>query len=180
MTGAGMILTPTGLLFQGRRIPVSVGRGGVRADKREGDGATPVGRHKIVGALFRPDRIAQPAPWALPILPGDLWCDAQDDPAYNHLVRGPFAPSHETLRRSDPLYDIVLLTDWNWPDAVAGAGSAIFLHQWRRPGFPTAGCIAMARADLVWLTASAPPGTTLTIPAALSGRMARRSVASQV
>src|SRR5699024_11725657 len=92
------------------------------------------------------------------------WCDAPYHPAYNHLFRSPLAASHEVMRRADPLYDIVLVTDWNSAPARPGHGSAIFLHQWRRPGFPTAGCIAMARRDLVWLAARARPGTPLRVP----------------
>lgn len=159
-----MMLTPLGLRVGRRLIPCSVGRGGIRADKREGDGATPVGHHRIVGLFYRPDRMTAPQDWARPILPGDLWCDASGHPAYNSLVRAPFAASCEAMRRPDPLYDIVLVTDWNWPDAQAGAGSAIFLHQWRRPGFPTAGCIAVARRDLEWLARIVRPGQELVVP----------------
>lgn len=158
-------LTPMGLWARGRLLPCSVGRGGLTGAKREGDGATPLGRHRITGLLYRPDRLASPAEWARPILPGDLWCDASDHPAYNHAARAPFAASHEAMRRPDPLYDIVLITDWNWPEAQPGAGSAIFLHQWRRPGFPTAGCIAMARRDLAWLASRVRPGEVLEVPA---------------
>jgi L,D-peptidoglycan transpeptidase YkuD (ErfK/YbiS/YcfS/YnhG family) len=68
------------------------------------------------------------------------------------------------MRRPDPLYDIVLITDWNYPRAQPGMGSAIFLHQWRRPGFPTAGCIAMARRDLIWLAGRVTPGDSLIVP----------------
>ena len=64
------------------------------------------------------------------------------------MVRAPYAPSHERLRRADPLYDLVILTDWNWPYAVRGRGSAIFIHQQRRPGYPTEGCIALSRSNL--------------------------------
>jgi len=158
-----MRLTAQGLSFAGRVLPCTVGRGGIRADKREGDGATPAGLHHIVGCLYRPDRVTCPAPWAQPILLGMLWSDAPDDPAYNQMVAAPYAPSQESLRRADPLYDIVLLTDWNWPVAVPGAGSAIFLHQWRRPGFPTEGCLAFSRANIRWIAERAAPGTPLTI-----------------
>lgn len=175
-----MVLTPAGLRFAGRVIPCSIGRGGVSAAKREGDGATPAGVHRIAGLLYRPDRLPRPAPWAEPIGPGDLWCDDSGDPAYNQPVRAPCAASHERLRRADPLYDLVLVTDWNWPRATPGAGSAIFLHQWRRPGFPTAGCIAMARGDLIRLAARAVPGTRLIVPATLAGRAGRRLVHTTV
>ena len=143
-----MVLTPGGLRFLGRTYPCTIGKGGVSGRKREGDGATPRGVHRIVGMLYRPDRLARPADWAVPIHPGDLWSDDPKDEDYNMMVRAPHAASHERLRRADPLYDLVLLTDWNWPYAVPGRGSAIFIHQWRRPGYPTEGCIALSRTDL--------------------------------
>lgn len=153
MTPEDLLLTPTGLLAFGRRLPCTIGRSGVTRAKREGDGATPAGVHRIIGLMYRPDRIAASAlpDWAVPIDPGDLWCDDPASPDYNHLVRAPFAPSHERLRRADPLYDVILTTDWNWPHAVPGKGSAIFLHRWRRPGAPTAGCVALDPRDLLWL-----------------------------
>lgn len=145
----------------GRRFPCTIGRGGIRAAKREGDGATPAAQMRIIGMLYRPDRVARPVDWAEPIRPGDLWSDAPDDDAYNLMVRAPYVPSHERLCRADPLYDIVLLTDWNWPDAEPGRGSAIFLHQWRRPGFPTEGCIAFRRDHLRWIAARISLGARL-------------------
>ena len=159
-----MVLTPTGLRFMGRRFPCTIGKGGIRSDKREGDGATPRGSHTITGLLYRPDRMAQPTPWAEPIHIRDLWSDASDDPAYNTLVQAPYDPSHEKLRRSDPLYDLVLLTNWNWPNAIAGRGSAIFLHQYRRKGFPTEGCIAFRRDHMYWIAHHAVPGTRVIVP----------------
>ena len=158
-----MVLTPMGLRVGRRLLPCSVGRGGLSRSKAEGDGATPIGRHRIVGLLYRPDRIAPPSDWARPILPGDLWCDDPGHAAYNRHARAPLAASHERLRRADPLYDVILTTDWN-ADAVPGRGSAIFLHQWRRPGFGTEGCIAFARRDLMWIARHAPPGTPLYVP----------------
>ncbi len=143
-----MVLTSMGLRFGGRVYPCSIGKTGLTTNKREGDGATPRGVHRIVGLLFRPDRMARPNGWAMPIGPHDLWSDDSEDPAYNSQVRAPHRFSHERLRRSDPLYDLVFLTDWNWPDARPGLGSAIFMHQWRRPGYPTEGCVALSRDHL--------------------------------
>ena len=146
-----MVLTPTGLRFLGQTFPCTIGRGGIRRKKREGDGATPRGVHRLVGMLYRPDRMARPADWALPIRPGDLWSDDPRHEDYNLMVRAPYPHSHERLRRADPLYDLVILTDWNWPYPVKGRGSAIFIHQWRRPGFPTEGCIGLRREHLHWI-----------------------------
>ena len=158
-----MVLTPMGLRFGGRVIPCAIGKGGLVSTKREGDGATPRGGHRILGCLYRPDRMARPVAWAVPIRPRDLWSDDAARAEYNHLVRAPYAGSHERLRRADPLYDLVLLTDWNWPDAVPGHGSAIFLHRWRRPGYPTEGCVAMDPGDLLWVTRRVSPGARVIV-----------------
>lgn len=165
MSPADLVLTPTGLRFMGRSLPVSIGRGGIRADKREGDGATPAGTHRIIGLLYRADRIARATlpPWARPIHLEDRWCDLSGHPDYNHLTHKPFGKSAERLRRADPLYDLILPLDWNWPDATPGKGSAIFIHQWRRPGYPTAGCLAFSRVDLLFIARNVQPGARVII-----------------
>ncbi|MGF6859712.1 L,D-peptidoglycan transpeptidase YkuD (ErfK/YbiS/YcfS/YnhG family) [Rhodobacteraceae bacterium MBR-64] len=165
MTRGDLLVTAQGARFMGRRFACAIGRGGITARKREGDGATPAGTHGLTGLMYRPDRIAPgllPG-WAAPIRPGDLWSDDPADPDYNHLVRAPHRHSHECLRRPDPLYDIILPTDWNWPHAAPGAGSAIFVHCWRAPRYPTAGCVAFRRRDLVWIAARLSPQSRLVV-----------------
>jgi len=164
------VITPSDLVvdrwsarFLGRRFHCTLGRGGIVQQKREGDGGTPAGVHRIVGMLYRPDRIMRPAPWAVPILPGDLWCDDPAHENYNLMVRAPLRASHEALRRADPLYDLVLITDWNWPFAQKGCGSAIFVHRWRRQGYPTEGCIAMRPDHLLWISQRITPQTRLIV-----------------
>ena len=151
MKPTDLVVTPRGLRFHGHLFPCSIGRGGVSARKKEGDGATPIGVHRLVGMLYRPDRLSQPSDWALPIRPGDIWSDDVGDPDYNMMGRQPSEYSHEKLQRADPLYDLVILTDWNWPYPVKGRGSAIFIHRWRKPGHPTDGCVALAPDDLRWI-----------------------------
>ncbi len=163
MTPDDLVLTPIGIRFRGRRYPCSIGSGGIVRDKREGDGGTPVGVHRIVGMFYRPDRMARPAPWAQPIRPGDLWSDAPEAAEYNSLVKKPYSPSHEVMRRGDLLYDLVFITDWNWPNATPHRGSCIFLHQWRRPGYPTAGCVAFRRDHLQQIARQISLGTRLIV-----------------
>jgi L,D-peptidoglycan transpeptidase YkuD (ErfK/YbiS/YcfS/YnhG family) len=158
-----LVVTPQGLRFAGQRFPCVIGRGGISSNKREGDEATPAGTHRIVDMLYRPDRMPPPQDWAMPILPGDIWCDDPDHENYNHMARTPFAASHEALRRPDPLYDLILTTDWNWPIAEPDRGSAIFVHRWRRPGYPTAGCVGLRADHLRLIAARIVPGTRLVV-----------------
>ncbi len=151
MTRNDIVIAPTGARFCNRHFPCTIGRGGLTDTKSEGDGATPRGVHRIVGLLYRPDRIAKPANWAVPIGLYDGWCDESGHEDYNLMVRRPFPASHETLRRADPMYDVILITDWNWPQAEKGRGSAIFVHNWKGPGRPTAGCVAFDPTDLLWI-----------------------------
>ncbi|MCY0092760.1 L,D-transpeptidase family protein [Hoeflea sp. J2-29] len=131
----------------------ALGRGGITAFKREGDGATPRAAMAVLGG-FRRARMLVPdrAGIALERVGArDGWCDAPAHAAYNRPVRLPFAASHETLIRDDVLYDFGLVLDWNISSRRRGAGSAIFLHV-ARPGFPpTQGCVALARGDLLRL-----------------------------
>jgi L,D-peptidoglycan transpeptidase YkuD (ErfK/YbiS/YcfS/YnhG family) len=145
----------------GRFLPCAVGRGGIGVKRAEGDGITPAGIHGIEMVLSRPDRgsgarfprLLRNIPSAMrsAIGPDDLWSDDPADPDYNGPVKRPHRFSHEALRRADPMYDLVAVLDWNRRPPVAGLGSAIFLHVWRRPRHPTAGCVAFARADLEWV-----------------------------
>ncbi|WP_118133417.1 L,D-transpeptidase family protein [Oceanicella sp. SM1341] len=145
-----LVVGPWGARFLGRSFPCSVGRGGIGQKCCEGDGITPRGVWHLGEVMARPDRGGF-APGATPIGPRDLWSDDPADPAYNTAVRAPHPHSHEALRRPDGLYDLVGALDYNWPVAVAGAGSAIFLHVWRGPRKPTAGCVAFRRDDLGWI-----------------------------
>lgn len=133
------------------RFSCAIGRSGLSARKREGDGATPLGRFGLVEVRYRADRVHRPRT-TLPLCrlaPEDGWCDAKGDRNYNRYVRHPYAASAERMWREDHLYDIVVVVDHNRRPRVQGAGSAIFIHV-ARDGFrPTEGCIALKRPDLI-------------------------------
>lgn len=131
--------------------PCAIGKGGITREKREGDGATPVGCWPMRRVLFRPDRVAAPVT-ALPVTPlsrEDGWCDDPGDTRYNQAVRLPYAGHHERLWREDGLYDILVILGHNNSPPVAGRGSAVFLHV-AGPGYAsTEGCVALAMPDLL-------------------------------
>lgn len=153
------------LSWPGGEAPAACGRGGVRLDKREGDGASPAGTFALLGAYYRPDRLAPP-PSGLKLTalrPSDGWVDDPADPQYNRLVALPYPARHETMWREDGLYDLVVTIGYNTDPPVPGRGSAIFLHV-ARPDFgPTEGCIAVARDVLAGLLGLLGPGSTITI-----------------
>jgi L,D-peptidoglycan transpeptidase YkuD (ErfK/YbiS/YcfS/YnhG family) len=147
--------------------PAALGRGGVRALKREGDGGTPLGRFPVRQVLYRADRVARPRT-QLPvraIRDHDGWCDDPTDRNYNRLIALPSRPSAEGLKRADHLYDLVLVLGYNDRPRVRGKGSAIFVHL-ALPGFsPTDGCIALTRHDLTMLLAALRAGSMIAVMA---------------
>ncbi len=145
--------------------PCALGRSGVSAHKKEGDGATPVGTFPLRRVFFRAEQLDWPVtklPVA-PIDPNDGWCDAPDSPSYNQLVRMAFPDSAEYLWRDDHVYDLIVVIGYNDAPVVPGKGSAIFMHL-ARPGYePTEGCVALAREDLVRVVAELDPASFITI-----------------
>ena len=152
--------------------PCVIGKGGLiaAADKREGDGATPIGEWPVRAALLRPGRIAPPEGLALPwrwIRDGDGWSDDPADPAYNRPVMLPRTTSHERLARHDQAYDAIVVLGHNDAPPVAGMGSAIFLHQWVTGADgapkPTEGCVAIAPESMRALLPMLAPGMVIRI-----------------
>lgn len=163
MTKLDIRVSKWGVRFAGRYFSASIGKCGISSSKSEGDMVTPAGTHKIIGILYRPDRLVKPCSWAIKIKPFDIWSDDINDPDYNMMGKLPHKYSHEMISRPDPLYDIMVLTDWNWPYPIKGNGSAIFMHIWRKPRYPTEGCIAMSRRDLLWIIKRLQPESRLII-----------------
>lgn len=161
-----IIVDPRGWLdHDGRRLSCRLGRSGILLDKREGDGATPVGAWPLRLVLYRPDRIAAPVTF-LPVralAPNDGWCDDPAHADYNRPVRLPHPASCETLWRDDGLYDVVVVLGHNDDPPVPGLGSAIFLHVADPGGKPTQGCVALARDDLLDVLSACHPGDRLVV-----------------
>jgi L,D-peptidoglycan transpeptidase YkuD (ErfK/YbiS/YcfS/YnhG family) len=146
-------------------LPVALGRGGIRANKREGDGGTPRGTFRLRRVWWRDDRAARPRT-QLPvrrIRDSDGWCEDPRDRHYNQPIRlAPEQPG-DRLKRADGLYDLIVELDHNTRPRIAGRGSAVFVHV-ARPGFaPTAGCVALTAAALRRLIARASPRTRIVV-----------------
>jgi L,D-peptidoglycan transpeptidase YkuD (ErfK/YbiS/YcfS/YnhG family) len=146
-------------------LSVALGRGGIRADKREGDGGTPRGTFRPLRLWWRADRLPRPRT-GLPIRrirPEDAWSEDATDRNYNRPVRRRPGEAGDRLTREDALYDLIVEIDHNTRPRIARRGSAVFVHL-ARPGFrPTAGCVGLTRGALLRLLERIGPGTRIEI-----------------
>jgi len=146
-------------------LTCALGSAGIRRAKFEGDHATPAGTFRLLAGFFRADKI-QHQPWPLPMRQAkksDGWCDDPRLGAYNRCVSLPCRGSHEKIWRTDHLYDLVIVLDYNIHPCRKNRGSAIFLHCARPDFAPTEGCIALRLEDLRRLLPRLAKKTVLTI-----------------
>jgi L,D-peptidoglycan transpeptidase YkuD (ErfK/YbiS/YcfS/YnhG family) len=146
-----------------------VGRNGIRKNRREGDGTTPIGTFPIgrimygngpnPGVRFRYRRLRC----------GDWWVEDPASPAYNtfqHVACGarpPFKTTTPGMWEERTAYEHLAVVEFNMNPVVPGRGSGIFLHA--QTGGPTNGCISLRRPDLVrvlrWLRPGAAPSIAI-------------------
>ena len=165
-----LVVEPTGfssatLICGARTFRCALGRGGARSDKREGDGATPIGLFALRRLLYRADRVARPLS-GLPtdaIDPASGWCDDPARPDYNRLITLPYDGRHERLWRDDALYDMIAVIGYNETAIIPGAGSAIFLHVAAPDYGATEGCVAVAADHLTEILAYCDTTSTIRI-----------------
>ena len=146
-------------------LPVALGRGGIKANKREGDGGTPRGHFRLRRLWWRAERHPKPAT-ALPvhrIKLDDGWCEDPSDRHYNQPVKVPAGSNADRLARADHLYDFIIELDHNTRPRIAGRGSAVFIHVARPHLAPTAGCVALRIDTLRRLLARLGPGTKIVV-----------------
>ena len=149
----------------GQTIPVALGRGGIRANKREGDGGTPRGIFRPRQLWWRADRHPRPRTF-LPvraIRPEDAWCEDPQSRHYNQPVRLDRDHGGDRLRRDDHLYDFIVEIDHNSSPRIANRGSAVFLHLARENFSPTAGCVSMTKGAMLRLLQRLGPQTKIVI-----------------
>lgn len=153
------------LAAAGLTVPVALGRGGIRANKREGDGATPRGTFRPLRVWWRADRHPRPQTF-LPVRAigsEDAWCEDPSSRHYNRPVRLERNRHGDRLTREDCLYDFIVEIDHNTSPRVAGRGSAVFLHLAQPDFSPTAGCVSMTRSAMLRLLERIGPQTRIVI-----------------
>lgn len=130
--------------------------------KKEGDGRSPAGVFRLESLYGYGELQAK-----MPYLQVDTNTFCVDDPRskyYNQIVSGDVVQkdwnSAETMRMESDVYKYGIVVGYNTGKAEPGAGSCIFMHL-GQPGTTTAGCTAMAEADILkiiqWLDKSKNP-----------------------
>lgn len=153
------------IVWKEKEYRCALGKSGIVVNKKEADGATPVGCFPVRKILYRSDRLEKPTTDILlePITPTDGWCDDSSNENYNLQIVLPHHASHERLWREDNLYDLIVILGYNDDPVIPGKGSAIFMHVARQNYAPTAGCIALASSDLLKIIREADKETKMCV-----------------
>src|SRR5262249_6000533 len=107
-------------------IPVVLGRSGIRPNKREGDGATPRGRFRLVRVWWRADRQLRPRT-RLPVRridPHTAWCEDTEDRRYNRPFRRLADETGDRPWRRDHLFHLIIEIAHKSPPRRARRGGA--------------------------------------------------------
>jgi L,D-peptidoglycan transpeptidase YkuD (ErfK/YbiS/YcfS/YnhG family) len=155
----------------GRRVlgpwTARVGRNGLSAHRREGDGTTPLGTFSIGDDAYGLDANPGLKLRYHRLVCGDWWDEDPASPGYNtfrHVACGatpPFGGDSEALWRETVAYREFAVVDYNVAPAVPGRGSGIFLHD--DVGAATNGCISLPRSELLAVLRRLRPGAHISI-----------------
>ena len=139
------------LLYKGYKLKCSLGKSGIRKEKKEGDLATPKGSFGIGNLYYRKDRLKKfKCKINKKIIRKNMgWCDDIKSNKYNREIIFPFKYSAEKLYRKDNIYDLFINIKYNHKPVIKGKGSAIFLHISKQNYYPTKGCVAISKKDFL-------------------------------
>jgi len=138
------------LTFKNNKVKCVVGKKGIGKKQKEGDQITPKGIFKVKEILYRKDKVNELRSKIkkIPIKKNMGWCDDPLSKDYNKLIKYPFNYRSEKLYRSNNIYDIILVLDYNMRPIIKNKGSAIFIHIANHKFEPTRGCVAIKKKEL--------------------------------
>ena len=141
------------LKYKNYKFKCALGKSGIGKKRKEGDNITPKGTFNVIKIYYRGDRIKKLSSKfkLIKITKKMGWCDDPKSNKYNQLIALPAKYSHEILYRRDNIYDLILVLNYNMKPTIKNKGSAIFIHVAKQNYKKTAGCIALKRADLIYL-----------------------------
>jgi L,D-peptidoglycan transpeptidase YkuD (ErfK/YbiS/YcfS/YnhG family) len=141
------------LKYKNLKFRCALGKADIGKKKIEGDNITPIGTFNIIKIYYRSDRIKKISSKfkIIKITKNMGWCDDPKSKKYNQPIKLPTKYSHEILYRRDNIYDLILVLNYNMKPIIKNKGSAIFIHVAKKSYKKTAGCIALKKADLIYL-----------------------------
>jgi len=153
------------LKYKNFKFRCSLGKAGVKKKLKEGDNITPKGTFKLLKVFYRQDKIKKIKTKLKKIIikKNFGWCDDPKSVFYNKLIKFPFKESHEKLYRSDNIYDLLVVLNYNTNPIIKNKGSAIFIHVAKKRFNKTAGCIALKKKDLLILLVNIKKNTKVKI-----------------
>lgn len=142
-----------------------VGWNGLRVNRREGDGTTPIGTFPILPRMYGNESNPGVRFAYARLRCGDWWVEDPRSPVYNTFQRigcgvaPPFKVTTPDMSRSRRAYAYLAVIGFNTSPVVPGRGSGIFLHVEVHKS--TNGCVSLPRAQLLrvlrWLDPRAAP-----------------------
>jgi L,D-peptidoglycan transpeptidase YkuD (ErfK/YbiS/YcfS/YnhG family) len=141
------------LKYKNFKFRCALGKEGIGKKLKEGDKVTPEGIFKITKVYYRADKIKKIVTDFKKIkIKRDMgWCDDSKSLAYNRQIKLPSKFSHEKLYRTDNIYNLIAVLNYNINPTIKKKGSAIFIHIAKNNYRSTAGCIALKKLDLIKL-----------------------------
>tara|TARA_B100000029_G_C17492287_1_gene929555 strand:+ start:166 stop:651 length:486 start_codon:yes stop_codon:yes gene_type:complete len=140
------------LLYKDYKFKCSIGKKGIKKNKKEGDNATPQGIFSLGKFYYRNDRIKKIKTNlnSKKIKKNMGWCNDPKNIKYNKEVNRKKIKNSEKLFRKDHKYDAFIVINYNFNPVIKNKGSAIFLHLTKNYK-PTAGCIAIKKNNFLKL-----------------------------
>ena len=160
-----IIVRQNTLIYNDKSFQCAIGKNGLTENKVEGDGCTPLGKYSIDRIYYREDRVSLTNInfETVPIRKSYGWCDDSLSEHYNKFITFPFQYSAEKLYRSDNVYDVICVINYNQCPIIKNKGSAIFLHISNYDYSCTEGCIAIKKDDLILLLSKIDQSTKINI-----------------
>tara|TARA_B100001027_G_scaffold216607_1_gene193495 strand:- start:339 stop:830 length:492 start_codon:yes stop_codon:yes gene_type:complete len=138
------------LTYGNYKVKCAVGKRGIKRKKKEGDLSTPKGTFQVKKVYYRHDKVKNLKTIfkKIVIRKNMGWCDDTRSNRYNKLIKYPFKYKSEKLFRTDNIYDIILVLNFNMNPIKKDKGSAIFIHVAKSKFSPTKGCVALEKKEL--------------------------------
>ncbi|WP_231584147.1 L,D-transpeptidase family protein [Domibacillus indicus] len=160
--------------------PAVTGKSGLSFHKKEGDGATPTGRYalgRMFGYAQKPSGVKTDYTITNRF---HYWVDDPSSVDYNKWIyyRGNPSLRWKSFERlNHELYKHAIVIRYNENPIVKKAGSAIFIHRWRKSTTPTAGCLALNESNLIslmkWIDPAKSPKIIIGTPSSIQSDLSK-------